>query len=131
MALSLSERFPESQLVKKELVKLISEHAKDEDLKKIPSAAVLLASSVGKGGKANPLLSFHLSPDFCHPTLFHTSGSTSLSELSSWAPAGPVEGLELLSSPISSSNDNVKAYALKCLASARPDQVTILPPFLS
>ena len=53
-----------------------------------------------------------------------------LTELSSWAPAGPVDGLELLSSPLATANDNVKAYALKCLASAHPDQVVFFLPQL-
>ena len=39
-----------------------------------------------------------------------------------------MEGLELLSSPSTAKNESVKAYALKCLASARPEQASPSPP---
>lgn len=46
----------------------------------------------------------------------------SLAALEMWAPAGPVEGLQLLASP-AGSNPAVKAYALRCIANTKPEKV--------
>ncbi len=51
------------------------------------------------------------------------SGTSHLAALATWAPAGAVEGLELLAGP-ASSNAAVKAYALRCIDNTDPKDVS-------
>lgn len=90
-------RFPTVKDVESRLQRLLTASAAEPRVQALPAAAMLLASHAG-------------------------TSPVSLAALEMWAPAGPVEGLQLLASP-AGSNPAVKAYALRCIANTKPEKV--------
>lgn len=97
VALALVSRFPTVKDVESRLQRLLTASASEPRVQALPAAAMLLASHAG-------------------------TSPASLAALEMWAPAGPVEGLQLLASP-AGSNPAVKAYALRCIANTKPEKV--------
>lgn len=89
-----------------ELEKLVSAHAADPRVQALPEAALALATS--KAAAAN---------------------SPALAALATWAPAGVMEGLELMTGP-ALVHRGVKAYAIRCLRATPPAKVAFFLPQL-
>ncbi|KAG1666312.1 hypothetical protein FOA52_004794 [Chlamydomonas sp. UWO 241] len=104
VAITLLKRVPTADAVAAEVKKLLVRHCREPYVQRLPAAAMLLAS--------------------------HLDAQSHLGVLATWAPAGAVEGLELLAGAATSRVTEVKEYALRCIDNTEPERLVFFLPQL-